>query len=462
MNVLRGFRFLKKTVINRDRVSFLGVAVLFFVMVALPSVVHGKTSDPIGAGVNLIEYVDLSTERFETVSGTLYYKVDLNRDVDGCDESNYFSFRYNGFDWDGTDWGYYGGGGSTGCTDGEFFAYSGDTVSVEINDGVEGYTCTVWAGTGNVGFTRDLGEYYLCAYYNPDTEEGEVYGVVSLPENNDVFGGIYNTKFLGINITDAGNDEVNFDATYTIDSDEIKSNVSKFNPTSVLFQWSKRPEVTSGGIGENIDNTIAGTSSVEITVGDFEDGIYDLNVKFTNGGCSIGLSECPFSDTYIYTDFTIASGTLTEVGDIELYDSESFLGEMKYGDCGLTSIDECLMNVVIWTFVPPDFSIEIWESSVEYLYTKIPFVYVKQFYEEIQSFETEGSGAMPTVAITVPGLGEMVLLDGAWFEVEGSPLKVGADLLRVSSAALFYFALIIILFKRTRKFVLNLNRAQLE
>ena len=263
----------------------------------------------------------------------------------------------------------------------------------------------------------------------------------------------YNTKFTSIDVT--GSSTIDVDVNYYLDPDEVNTSVSRFNPTSVAFSYSLRPQSTSTSLSESIDPTITGNQSVSYNLGTLTDGVYDLHIKFNNAGCATGLSDCPFPNTYVYTDFTISGGTLTATGTPEIYDATSFNDPAsQYYPCGVTTLDGCLKNVGVWLFAPSQFSTEYWENTQAYVESKIPFVYAYQFADTIDTLKAGASTTLPTVEIYSNALGTTTILSSSFLSDE--PLATAAPILHSATAAIFYFVMAWYLYARTLRFTRSL------
>jgi hypothetical protein len=266
------------------------------------------------------------------------------------------------------------------------------------------------------------------------------------------------TRFTDVTVS--GTSTVNVEVDYYLDSNEVKTSISELNPTLVNFSLSLRPSTSFTTYGVTIDPETTGNQTTEYNFTSLSDGTYDLKIEFSNIPCNFDAGPCPFPDSYAYTEFTIASGTLESFGELELYDSQSFNDlESIYSPCGITQIDGCLKNVVVWAFVPGEFSTAYWQETLDYAETKTPFVYAFQFQSEMQELADNASGTLPTVSVNLPPLGNITLIDSAWME-DGGVLDVGSTLLYTLSAAAFYFSLAVVLWKRTKRFTYSLTQSQ--
>jgi len=205
--------------------------------------------------------------------------------------------------------------------------------------------------------------------------------------------------------------ETTISAQYFINTDEIVSTISVKNPTSVSFSLSKRPDTTSTTQGETIDNTVTGTGTVSTTFDSLTDGTYDVLVKFSNVGCSIGQSSCPFPLAYIYTYFVLEDGAVTTVGENEVYDNTVAPASIsQYEDCGLSNLSGCFNNSLRFLFIPSEEVINDLVVTKDELDTKIPFVYVSDIQTVMSEiFNTEQSETLD-VELDL-GFGTVTLID---------------------------------------------------
>jgi hypothetical protein len=259
------------------------------------------------------------------------------------------------------------------------------------------------------------------------------------------------TKFTGLSAT--GTSNVTFTADYSLDGTEIDTSISELNPSQVRFAWSLRPTTNESAQSENI-TVASGTGSIgtNVDVSGFTDGTYDLFVKFTNLGCTLETAPCPFPQTYMYTDFVIASGTLQSFGTVEIYDRTSFDFTSPYSDCSLTELGGCLRNVLAWAFVPSNDSVSYFTDIYSTATSSEPFSYAYEFrtiFDDLyQSSSTVWTISMPS---TTPVFGNMTLLSSADID-SNSNYQIVRDAITV----FLYLSLIIYVYLRVRRLTANL------
>jgi len=205
-------------------------------------------------------------------------------------------------------------------------------------------------------------------------------------------------------------------AEYLLETSEIVSTISAKNPTLVQFQLAKRPDGLMFGQGESIDNTVNGTGTVSTTFTALEDGTYDILVKFSNAGCAIGLSSCPFPLAYIYSSFTLELGEITNVGENEVYDNVTVAPTIsQYEDCGLSNLSGCLNNSLRFLFIPSSESLNDLIATKDQLDTRIPFVYVSDIRTVAE--EVFNSDQTETLDVTLDlGFGTVPLINESMIE----------------------------------------------
>jgi hypothetical protein len=230
-------------------------------------------------------------------------------------------------------------------------------------------------------------------------------------------GDYYNTKFTSVDIT-ASSSVVSFDVDYFLDSDEINASSSATNPTlvRVSFASSTQNDVTSYGI--SIDNSQTGSQSVQFDLPQsLSDGVYDYIIDFSNSGCTLGLSSCPFPNAYITGQFTLSAGILTSYTE-SVYTDETFYSwdnpETMYKECGLSNMAGCIQNAFIFLFIPnstqigSDITDIILDETIPLASQKFPFRYVadlKVVYQEqvgLQSTTTVPSVSYDLTGTVIP------------------------------------------------------------
>jgi len=217
--------------------------------------------------------------------------------------------------------------------------------------------------------TQDVNQITIGCYdgtYHPDQYNAEYDGGATIFQTIPYTGG-----------GGGGGGDVVITADYVINQTEIITSVSEKNPTQISFSLSKRPATSTTARGEAIDNTVA-TGTVATAFAGLADGSYDVLVKFSNTGCSLGLSACPFPLSYIYSSFTVSSGTLSYASSSnEQYNNVVPPPAVtQYEDCGFNEIAGCINNSLRFLFIPSNESIDNLVAVKDNLDTRIPFVYV--------------------------------------------------------------------------------------
>lgn len=212
----------------------------------------------------------------------------------------------------------------------------GFTMTVDLLTIDDPYTVPTTA-TGTYSFWINLGSnadnynaYYNYTIISPNVCIGDT-------SEADAFANFYetNTHFTSLTVSDLAGGVVKIDVDYNLDQTEIDTSVSALNPDNVSFGYA-----TSGFpsfYSEDIDQSVDGVGSVSHTSSALPDGSYTGLVKFSNAGCSFGLSACPFPASYVYFDFTLSGGVVTASTTGEFYnnsytdsynESDSFVSNM--------------------------------------------------------------------------------------------------------------------------------------
>jgi len=283
---------------------------------------------------------------------------------------------------------YPGSSGTGGYTDVAYFSISSSSQTSYTSGG---YTDCSASGFYYINFTTyepnnsyndpapGKDNFYVMYYW--DAEAQNIAPAVT--EFVPGFNSTTQTRFVDVDIT--GTSTVTFSVDFFLELTEIDTTQSATNPTAVNFRYSLRPTTVSSAIAETINNTIQGTSTVSADFDGFADGTYDLLVSFTNGGCALELSPCPFPQSYVYTSFEILGGVLTTVGGNEFYDGTTPPDETAYRDCSLTNIGNCISNAFVYLFFPSQSALNSFTILGDQLDTRFPFAYVFDF---VELFET--------------------------------------------------------------------------
>lgn len=374
-------KFLKKTVITSAGASFVALAFFLFVF-GLPSVASAATT----IQVNPLSVVNNNTSSVTFTINTASFQgipwADWRRTSAG-DNDLVFTQSSCGF----------GVAVGTNLTGSPTFNINnaGHLSGVCATSGTYYFQFIKWNGnTVAGGADAAVNSYYVKYLWNSST------GKITLLNTAGAEVSISNTKFTSIEIT--GTSSIGVKAKYYIDPSEIDTNVSVQNPSMVRYQWSLRPTTSSAGQSENL--TTYGNSFNKTTLPTLVDGVYDLIVSFSNVGCALGSTACPFPDAYIATDFTITNGSLSGVGTPEFYDATSFLsGNTRYVNCSITQLSGCLINSLSFLFIPPQTSFNSLISAKEAIDEKAPFIYVAQASDLIPQIFNQPASSLPTISL---------------------------------------------------------------
>lgn len=192
---------------------------------------------------------------------------------------------------------------------------------------------------------------------------------------------------------------IEIDADYFINLPEINTTISNRNPTLVQYELTKRPNTTvDTKQGETINNQIQGTSTVSTTFTDLTDGTYDVYTHFSNIGCSLDVTDCPFPLSYIYTSFTLNNGTLSTTTN-ELYENTTVsITDIQYQDCHVFNNPVgCLVNAGIYLFVPSEQAI----NQLTSVFTDSELPFVQTMYSAFSGVTTISENQTPVSTLTL-------------------------------------------------------------
>lgn len=200
-----------------------------------------------------------------------------------------------------------------------------------------------------------------------------------------------NTRFTGLSIT--GTSTVKVDVGHFLDSSEVDTSVPALNPQLVRFSTSLQPAIVFDSVSQSIvPFTLDAVSTTTNEYTGLADGTYDLNITFYNSASTF-TGIVPFASNYIYSNFTIASGTLSAVGLVEIY-SAIAVDTPRYLDCNLSNITNCFINALVYVFLPSDDTLNRFLSLRENLAEVIPFGYFIYIYDTLNTIEVDGTTAL--------------------------------------------------------------------
>jgi len=225
----------------------------------------------------------------------------------------------------------------------------------------------------------------------------------------------FKTRFTQVTVTGtttAPKDAI-VDVTYYLDPTEINTAIPAKNPTLIKLSWANRTNNTFQSLGFNIPTTTGtGTLRMRIPDADLADtGTFDLLVQFSNIGCSLGLSDCPFPDSYVYTSFSTVSKVAGSQGSTENYNTANLVPETE--ECSLTNFGACITNSLAYLFVPSETSVEQFKSLNTSLSEKFPFAYAYDFANTINTLYTTTANQSATLTLPFGTFGNITLISSA-------------------------------------------------
>jgi len=287
---------------------------------------------------------------------------------------------------------------------GYFFGGSGSTVRFIGGNTGNGLGCKYGNGTiypNTMDDCQGISDMYVII---PNTNQ---------PIPTIGFDATTQTRFTDVSIT--GTSTITIEADYFLEQSEINTTVSAFNPAQVNFGIALRPSTSISQRGVNINSSLQGTSSASTTFNSLADGTYDLNITFYNNGVIFGQDR-PFKDSYIYTSFVVASGTLQSIGTPEYYDGTTPLNPETTKPCSITEIGGCIINAFSYLFYPSSSGIENITGLYGTLSTKFPFAYFTDFNDSVTSIFTNSTTESLSISVPFGTFGTIDLLSAEMIE----------------------------------------------
>ena len=263
---------------------------------------------------------------------------------------------------------------------------------------------------------------------------------------NITFSENYDTKFSGVGFTYASSTQtMTFDVGYYIDLTEIDSNYAQKNPTDIRIQYSLRPSTDIDSTIESIVPISNGNSTTTIAVDGMSDGTYDIFIGFYNLQSTFYEQDPPFKETNIQFSVTIEGGVITSFTPAEVYDGTEISVTPQY-QCGITSIDGCVMKSVMWLFVPGDWGLSALDAVYAQLDSKFPFAYLTDFKDSITDVYTNPTTETLGITIAFASFGDVTLISNEM--VEDFAL---ANEIKALIAALMWIAFATQVWRRTQR-----------
>jgi len=225
----------------------------------------------------------------------------------------------------------------------------------------------------------------------------------------------YNTRFLTVTVTGTTTNpkDAIVDVSYYLDPNEINRNISGKNPTQIILSWSDKSTQDIEKQGFTIPTT-TGTGTIRMRIPDAsiaDSGSFDLLVTFGNTGCFLGLSDCPFPLSYMYTSFDLSSKVVTTQGEVENYNTLTFSAVEE--PCSLTNISGCISNAFAFLFIPSEASVSRFVILNETLSNKFPFAYAYDFSSTINTLYTTTATESGTLTVPFGTFGNITLISSA-------------------------------------------------
>lgn len=389
-------RFLKKTHIIRNRVSYLALASLLFVA---PYTVFGASYEVPSLQVSSNACVDLSDTG-----------INLAGLVD-------------------------------------FDNYSGvfPSTATVINGGLASYSDT-FCPLSMTG--RPSGDYWISAkefggtdtFYGRFTWNGTTVTPAVIPP-----GGLMENQI------DETNQTRLFTADFTASSSNLFANVGYYIDTSEFFGQYDRPDVVFITVYES-DNTVFeqkqkiilplvtgnATTSLDF-VNTIPDGDYFATINFYN----FSLQEIVIPRVFITKEFTVAGGVITSITTTNVSNALLPRNMTVYEECSITKISGCINNSFRFLFYPSVDSINLFTENYSQLQTKVPFVYLTQASDLMTGLYTGTAGVIPAITIET-GIGDITMISEA--QVASIPY---VDTLRSLISAGMWLMLFRILYRKT-------------
>jgi len=257
------------------------------------------------------------------------------------------------------------------------------------------------------------------------------------------FNSVTNTRFTDLDLT--GTSTINIGVQYFLDENEIEPTVSAFNPTLVQFRYALNPDTEFSTQSESINNSVFGTSTIDTNLSGLADGVYDLNIIFSNQGVLFG-EDRPFPKSYIYTSFEISGGVLIATSSVEYYNGLTPEDPERYQPCSLTELSGCLTNSMLYLFYPSTQSITEIYDLYDTLSTKFPFAYFTDFNDSISGLYTGSQTATSTITVPFGDFGNITLISAS--QISAVPFT---STVRSLLGALIWLMLAATIYRRTQK-----------
>jgi len=262
--------------------------------------------------------------------------------------------------------------------------------------------------------TRPNGIYYMLinsensntsqynAYYEFEVKDGEMFpknieSGVSYQERLEAasFQGAYNTRFI---TSTASGDRaaVVFNTQYFIDTAEL---TPSNRPDTIMVLVSKVNIIDAAQTGSTKTFILPlnyGTTTKNHTL-DFPldaNSTFDVTIVFWN----LNNDVQTFKETYINARLTTNNQAVSTFTINKVYNNLN-PSEFAYEECGITHLSGCLNNSLRFLFVPSQETIDEFFLSLDSLNTKVPFVYLTQGVDLINSIYSQSSASLPSISV---------------------------------------------------------------
>lgn len=181
----------------------------------------------------------------------------------------------------------------------------------------------------------------------------------------------FNTRFLDATVSGAST-TVNFDIDYFLNTSEFQSNTRTDAIQIVVLANGFFNDQQVASERRFILPLSNGTSTKNIPIDHtFNNGNYIAYVNFYN----VNTDSLTFFRSNIVIDFAINGGIVSSFDVVEITNGLGQSQNVQYQDCSFTNIFGCVVNALIYTFVPQNDIFDSFSDVYATIENKPPFAY---------------------------------------------------------------------------------------
>lgn len=224
----------------------------------------------------------------------------------------------------------------------------------------------------------------------------------------------FDTRFINAVATGTASTSIFIDVEYFIDTSEFSANTRPdiIQTIATLDDGLNTQAIDQHLILPLIDGTATKTISFDSNL---KDGLWFATLTFRN----LNSNSTTFANSAISVSFELLAGQVVSSSVDEIYTGQNISTTIEYQDCSFTNPFGCIVNALIYVFIPSSNSFEQFTEVWTEVRSKPPFGYVTAIIDQLDTVDDTGStafsvGTIPFQSIIFDPF-KILLAAGLWF-----------------------------------------------